>query len=114
MNLEDYAIRIEPLPRGEGGGFLVTVPDLPGCVGDGETIEAAIAEAHDAFQAWAMAERQDRGELPVPKTYSGQSAKKVPAPVKRTTFTPPTRSISATAESTASSKLAAPRSKSMN
>ena len=38
MRLEDYAIRIEPLPREEGGGFLVTVPDLPGCVADGETI----------------------------------------------------------------------------
>ena len=32
------------------------VPDLPGCVADGESIEAAIAEAHDAFQAWAAAE----------------------------------------------------------
>ena len=26
------------------------VPDLPGCVADGESIEAAIAEAHDAFR----------------------------------------------------------------
>ena len=44
----------------------MTVPDLPGCVADGETIEEAIAEAHDTFKAWAMAEQQDRGELPVP------------------------------------------------
>ena len=72
MRLEDYAIRIEPLPGEEGGGFLVTVPDLPGCVADGETIEQAIAEAQDAFEAWAMAERQDRGDLPAPKAYSGQ------------------------------------------
>ena len=67
MKLEDYAIRIEPLPQDEGGGFLVTVPDLPGCVADGETIDAAIAEAQDAFQAWTTAERQDKGRLPVPK-----------------------------------------------
>ena len=45
LKLQDYAIRIEPLPREEGGGFLVTVPDLPGCVADGETIDAAIADA---------------------------------------------------------------------
>ena len=32
MRFEDYAIRIEPLPCEEGGGFLVTVPDLPGCM----------------------------------------------------------------------------------
>ena len=36
MKLGDYAIRIELLPRKGGGGFLVTAPDLPGCVGDGE------------------------------------------------------------------------------
>ena len=30
MKLDDYAIRIEPLSREEGGGFLVTVPDLLG------------------------------------------------------------------------------------
>ena len=68
MKLQDYAIRIEPLPREEGGGFLVTVPDLPGCVADGETVDAAIAEAHDAFKAWTAAEQQDRGTLPTPKT----------------------------------------------
>lgn len=68
MRFEDYAIRIEPLPSEEGGGFLVTVPDLPGCVADGDTIEQAIVEAQDAFAAWAVAERQDKGDLPTPST----------------------------------------------
>ena len=77
MRLEDHAICIEPLPHEEGGGFLVTVPDLPGCMADGETIEAAIAEAHDAFKAWATAEREARGE-PQPKTYSGQFVQHIP------------------------------------
>lgn len=61
----ELAIRIEPLSSDEGGGFLVTVPDLPGCMADGETVGQAIAEAHDAFKAWAMAEREDKGDLPV-------------------------------------------------
>ena len=78
MRLEDHAICIEPLPLEEGGGFLVTVPDLPGCMADGETIDAAIAEAHDAFKAWATAEQEDRGELPPPKTYSGQFVQRIP------------------------------------
>ena len=78
MKLEDYAIRIEPLPHEEGGGFLVTVPDLPGCVADGETIDAAIAEARDAFTAWAAAEQRGRGKLPAPKTYSGQFVQRIP------------------------------------
>ena len=78
MKLQDYAIHIEPLPREEGGGFLVTVPDLAGCVADGETVDAAIAEAHDAYKAWAAAEQQDRGTLPTPKTYSGEFVQRIP------------------------------------
>ena len=57
----------------------MTVPDLPGCVADGETIDAAIAEAHDAFKAWAAAEAQDKGALPTPKTYSGQFVQRIPS-----------------------------------
>ena len=70
MKLQDYALHIEPLPWEEGGGFLVTVPDLPGCVADGKTVDTAVAEAQDAFNAWAAAEEQDKGTLPAPKTYS--------------------------------------------
>lgn len=73
MTLDDYAIRIEPLSAEDGGGFLVTVPDLPGCIADGETVEQAMAEAHDAFKAWAMAERQDRGDLPRPRRTAASS-----------------------------------------
>jgi len=29
--VEAYAHIIEPLPIDEGGGFLITLPDLPGC-----------------------------------------------------------------------------------
>ena len=83
MRLGDYAIRIEPLPD-EGGGFLVAVPDLPGCMlADGETIEQTIAEAQDAFEAWAMAERQDKGDLPAPKAYSGQFVQRIPKSLHR-------------------------------
>lgn len=78
MKFEDYAINIDPIPEGEGGGYLVTMPDLPGCMADGETIDAALAEARDAFEAWAMAEQEDKGELPAPKTYSGQFVQRIP------------------------------------
>ena len=78
MRFEDYAINIAPLPEEEGGGYLVTLPDLPGCIADGETIDTAIAEVRDAFTAWAMAEREDQGALPAPKTYSGQFVQRIP------------------------------------
>ena len=35
----DYPVLIEPLPAEEGGGFVATVPDLPGCMSDGDTPE---------------------------------------------------------------------------
>ena len=78
MKFEDYPIHIDPIPEDEGGGYLVTIPDLPGCVADAETIDTAIAEARDAFEAWAMAEREDKGDLPAPKTWSGQFVQRIP------------------------------------
>ena len=77
-------------PRRHGGGSgresateSNSVLPEPMPVAGGETIEAAIAEAHDAFQAWTMAERQDRGELPAPKTYSGQFVQRIPKSLHR-------------------------------
>ena len=34
------------------GGFVVSYPDLPGCITCGETVESAIANALDAKNAW--------------------------------------------------------------
>ena len=78
MQFEDYPIHVDPIPEDEGGGHLVTIPDLPGCVADGETVDAAVAEARDAFRAWAAAEREDKGDLPAPKTWSGQFVQRIP------------------------------------
>ena len=37
-----YPVVVEPLPEEEGGGFAAIVPDLPGCMSDGETPEEAL------------------------------------------------------------------------
>ena len=78
MRFEDYPITLSPIPEDEGGGYMVTIPDLPECIADGETVEEAIAEARDAFEAWTIAEREDAGTLPAPKTYSGQFVQRIP------------------------------------
>ena len=83
MKFEEYPIHIEPIPRDEGGGYMVTFPDLPGCIADGETIDVAISEARDAFDAWTMAEREDTGRLPSLKTYSGQFVQRIPKTLHR-------------------------------
>jgi len=45
-----YTIFLEPDP--DEGGYTVTVPALPGCVTQGETIEEAIAMAKDAIRLY--------------------------------------------------------------
>jgi antitoxin HicB len=52
MTRLEYPVIIEPLPEREGGGFIALVPDLPGCMSDGETAEAALASVRDAVAAW--------------------------------------------------------------
>lgn len=78
MKFEDYAIIVSPLSEEDGGGYLASFPDLPGCISDGETPEEAIEEARDAFAAWTASVLQDKGELPKPKTYSGQYVQRIP------------------------------------
>lgn len=62
----DYPMAIRPLTKDEGGGFLATFPDLPGCMADGETPEEAIADARKAFASWMAAHIADGRPVPVP------------------------------------------------
>lgn len=62
---ESYAHIVSPLPEDEGGGFLITFPDLPGCMSDGETEAEAITNGRDAFESWISA-RADSGK-PIPE-----------------------------------------------
>ena len=59
-----YPVVVSPLSQEDGGGFLATVPDLPGCMSDGNTPEEAITNVQDAISCWIEA-AQDVGR-PVP------------------------------------------------
>jgi predicted RNase H-like HicB family nuclease len=67
MRKPDYAALIEPLPDEEGGGFLATVPDLPGCMSDGETREEAARNIEDAIACWIEEARAIGRAVPVPR-----------------------------------------------
>jgi antitoxin HicB len=64
-NLE-YPVLIEPLSPEDGGGFLATVPDLPGCMSDGETPEEALANVKDAVESWIEEARSLGRKVPAP------------------------------------------------
>ena len=52
MKTLEYPVVIEPLPAEDGGGFVAIVPDLPGCMSDGDTAEGALASVQGAIEAW--------------------------------------------------------------
>ena len=61
-----YPVIVSPLSDADGGGFAATVPDLPGCMSDGETPEEAIANVREAIDAWLEAARDAGRAIPTP------------------------------------------------
>lgn len=62
----EYSIQIERLSAEDGGGYLATVPSLPGCMSDGETPEEALENIQDAIEAWLEAAREWGRPIPAP------------------------------------------------
>jgi antitoxin HicB len=65
MKLE-YSIRIERPADGDGGGYFAIVPDLPGCISDGETPEEALKNVQEAIASWLEAAREWKMDIPQP------------------------------------------------
>lgn len=87
--LNDYmemSYRMEIVEDKEEGGFVVSYPDLPGCITCGETIESAVANAIDAKKAWIEAALEDGIEIYEPDNldnYSGQFKLRIPRSLHR-------------------------------
>jgi antitoxin HicB len=75
----DYPFELRPLAAEEGGGWLISFPDLPGCISDGETPEEAVANGRDALAAWLQAARETGREVPIPgELPSGKFIARIP------------------------------------
>lgn len=61
-----YKIIIEPLSEEDGGGFVATVPEPPGCMSDGATDFEAVQSVQDAIACWIEAAEEDHRPIPVP------------------------------------------------
>ncbi|MCD8118081.1 MAG: type II toxin-antitoxin system HicB family antitoxin [Lachnospiraceae bacterium] len=73
--------RMEIVEDKDEGGYVVSIPDLPGCLTCGETIETAIANADDAKKAWLEAAIEEGLEIQEPdslENYSGQFKLRIP------------------------------------
>lgn len=63
----DYKVVIEPLSEEDGGGYLATVPELPGCMSDGATRAEALTNVEDAIATWLFCARKMGTPIPEPK-----------------------------------------------
>ena len=76
--------KIELIPDVDEGGFGVSIPDLPGCISIGATIDDAINNINDAKRAWIEAALEDGITIPEPQPdkdlteYSGQFKLRIP------------------------------------
>ncbi len=51
----------------EDQSFVVEVPELPGCMADGETYERAVANAQQVIQEWVETARELGRPIPEPR-----------------------------------------------
>jgi len=51
-------------PDVEEGGYVATVPALPGCVTEGDTQDEALAMAKDAINVWIASAEADGEPIP--------------------------------------------------
>ena len=69
--------RMELIPDTDEGGYVVSFPDLPGCITSGSSLEIAINNAKDAKRAWIEAAFEDGISIPEPEaddTYSVENS----------------------------------------
>lgn len=68
-SLDEYLklpYKMEIVEDKEEGGFVVSFPDLPGCLTCGDSMEGALKNAEDAKKVWIEAAMEDGVEIPEP------------------------------------------------
>ena len=66
ISFEAYSHVVSPIDAADGGGFMFTMPDIPGVVADGATELQAIADGRQAFIATVSAMADLGQEIPAP------------------------------------------------
>lgn len=51
----------------EDQAYIVSVPELPGCMADGKTPEEAVKEAQKVIDIWIESAKEDGEDIPKPR-----------------------------------------------
>jgi antitoxin HicB len=79
----DYSFRVDADPD---GGYVITFPDLPGCMTQVEDVGEIGAAAEEVRRLWIMTEYEDAAEIPLPsypEEYSGKFNLRLPKSLHR-------------------------------
>lgn len=57
-----YTVELEPQKE---GGYTVTVPALPGCISEGETLEEALENIKDAIEGYIKVMVKHKRKIPL-------------------------------------------------
>ena len=83
----DYPVELSKIKPEEGGGFFVSVPILPGCMSDGDTLEEAYSNIVEAKKEWFSSMIERKMEIPEPvekEEYSGKFMVRLPKSLHKT------------------------------
>lgn len=77
-----YEITITPSPE---GGYVATIPDLPGCITQGDTRLEVLEMIEDAKLCWLEAALEDEDDIPEPDwdLYNGKLNLRIPKSLHR-------------------------------
>lgn len=78
--------RMEIVEDRDEGGYVVSFPELPGCITCGETLESTVANAEDAKREWITAALEEGITIHEPddlENYSGQFKLRIPKSLHR-------------------------------
>lgn len=87
--LEEYMklpYRMEITPDMDEGGYVVSFPELKGCLTCGDTLEQAVMNAEDAKREWLTAAMEEGYPIMEPdeiESYSGQFKLRIPKSLHR-------------------------------
>lgn len=82
----ELSYRMELLEDKDEGGFVVSFPDLPGCLSCGETVESAVSNAMEAKKVWLESALESGVTIHEPDSledYSGQFKLRIPRSLHR-------------------------------
>lgn len=89
LNKYGYSITINKLDDSIGGGWLISVPELPGCVCQGRTVEEALSNIDAIVEVWVKSEKKRGHQIPPPQIkkveneYDGKLVLSIPQKLHR-------------------------------